>query len=341
MKNIISVVIVNWNKKKYLSDCLKSLYLNKEKFEVIVVDNGSSDGSVQFVKRNYPKIKLIENDKNLGFAQANNQGFNIAKGNLILFLNNDTLVTKGFLKPLVTALQKNKIGGVQSKILLMEDSKKLDSIGAFFTNSGFLYHYGFRKPDISELNKEIDLFSAKGACMLFRKEVLEKILVEGEVFDSRYFAYFEETDLCHRVWLTGFKIKYVPDSVIYHKVGATSSKMGDSFMQYHSFKNRIDSYIKNLDNRNLLKVLPIHFLLCIAAIFSYITKGELHVSLAIIKGIFWDFLNLPSSLKKRKIIQERIRKIRDETFLPGLTKPIGIDYFIAHLKGLEKYRENN
>lgn len=338
MNNLISVIIVNWNRKKYLSDCLKSLFLNTGNLEVIVVDNGSVDGSLELIKKEYPQIKVIANSANLGFAEGNNQGFKLSTGDFVLFLNNDTKVSKGFLTPLVKALNSDKeIGGVQSKILLLDDKKKLDSIGAFFTNTGFLYHYGFRKRDSPKYQQPINLFSAKGACMLFKRDVLKKTLIEGEVFDSRYFAYFEETDLCHRVWLSGFRIKYIPESVVYHKVGATSIRLGDPFIQYHSFKNRIDSYLKNLGTNYLIKILPLHLSLCLAAALSYLIRGRLKVSLAIIKGLVWNISNLHITLNKRKIVQHQLRKRSDVEFLPDLTKSIGIDYFIAHLRGLESY----
>ncbi len=338
---LISIIIVNWNGKKLLERCLKSLASQRYiRTEIIVVDNGSTDGSKVYVKKNFPYIKLIENKTNLGFAQANNIGYDFAKGEYILFLNNDTQVTADFLKPLSKELESNqKIGGVQSKILLLEDKTKLDSIGAFFTNTGFLYHHGFRKQDQKKYQKQIELFSAKGACTMFKKKVLEKVLVENEVFDSRYFAYFEETDLCHRVWLSGFRIRYIPDSVIYHSVGATSSKMREEFIQYHSFKNRIDSYLKNLSLEYLIKIIPLHFGLCIAAIFFYVLKGKPMVSLVIVKAIIWNFVNVPTTLKKRINIQKNIRRISDYKFLPKLTKQISLSYFIAHLRGLESYKE--
>src|SRR5690606_11519646 len=110
-----------------------------------------------------------------------NIGYRKATGDYILFLNNDTEVTRHFLKELVHVLDNNKsIGGVQSKILLMDDRSRLDSVGAFLTNTGFLYHYGIAKPDSEKYNKQISVYSAKGACMMFRKDVLDKILVNSE-----------------------------------------------------------------------------------------------------------------------------------------------------------------
>lgn len=262
MDKLVSIIIINWNGKKHLEKCLPSIKKQRYKnIELIIVDNASVDDSVFYVKKVFPKAKIIINPTNLGFSEANNIGYKKANGDYILFLNNDTDVTKDFLIELISNIEKDeKIGGAQSKILFMEKKDTLDSVGAFLTTSGYLYHYGAIKKDSKKYNHKISLYSAKGACMIFKRAVLKKIEVEGKIFDPKYFAYFEETDLCHRVWLAGYKIMYIPSSVIYHKVGGTSTKMVNSFIQFHSFKNRIRSHIKNLGTVNLIKILFLHLL---------------------------------------------------------------------------------
>lgn len=340
-KNKVSVIIVNWNGRKFLSECLSSLYNQEYKnIEVIFVDNNSSDNSVEYVKKNFPKTKIIINKKNLGFAEANNIGYRYAKSDYVLFLNNDTRVTVNFLTELVKSLDSDKkIGGVQGKILLMDDPSKLDSVGAFLTNTGILYHYGINKQDGSKYNKSIDIYSAKGACMMFKMEVLKKIEVDGEVFDSRYFAYFEETDLCHRVWLAGYRIVFVPKSIIYHKMGGTSTKMNNNFIQYHSFKNRINSYIKNLNFINLVKIMSVHLLICEIYAVYVLIKLNLGFFLAIQQAIIWNIIQLTASLHKRNYIQERIRKVGDEKFIKKLKRNVGFMYYLKLSSGLENYED--
>ena len=237
-KGLVSVIIINWNGLVHLQKCLPSLFSqNYKRIEVLVVDNGSIDDSVVWLIKKYPQVKIIRNKENLGFASANNQGYWQASGEYMLFLNNDTEVTASFLTELLKVLRSDKsIGGVQSKILLMDSPKRLDSVGSYLTNTGFLYHLGVYASDSEEFSKEIEIYSAKGACMLLKRNVLEKIKVDGEILDGRYFAYFEETDMCHRVWLAGYKIMYVPSSVIYHKFGGL-----------YVFKNisRSFSYLRN------------------------------------------------------------------------------------------------
>src|SRR5258706_13417668 len=185
MSSLVSIIIVNWNGLRWLSDCFGSLAKqNYKQYEIVFVDNASKDGSVAWVKKHYPKTKILVNKENLGFADANNVGYRNAKGKYILFLNNDTRVTKTFLSELVGVIQEDKtIGGAQSKILLMDHPDTHDSVGAFLTPTGFLYHYGFGKKDQKKYDKQMDLYTAKGACMMFRKDVLKQVEIHGDIFD--------------------------------------------------------------------------------------------------------------------------------------------------------------
>lgn len=342
MKKLVSIVIVNWNGKGYLKKCLDSLFSqNYSNIEIVFVDNGSIDDSVEFVKKYYPKIKIIQNEKNLGFAEANNIGYNATKGAYVLFLNNDTQVTNNFLSELVGVLGSDKkIGGAQSKILLMDDPTRLDCVGAFLTITGFLYYYGIFKKNSSLYDKQIYVYTAKGASMIFKKEVLEKIKVNNEILDSRYFAYFEETDMCHRVWLAGYKIVFAPKSIIYHKMGATSMRLNNAFVQYHSFKNRINSYIKNMGVKQLLKVLPVHLLVCEIYAFLSLLKFNFPLVLAIQRSIIWNILHFRETLKMRKIVQGRIRKLNDDDFFKYIYKYPKLSYFY-NINNLDRFEDKD
>lgn len=347
MKNLlVSTIIVNWDGEHYLVDCLDSLENLKTnyKLEVIVVDNGSKDGSIAYLtsqiskfKKKKINIKIVENKKNLGFALANNRGFKKARGDLILFLNNDTKVSQDFLDPLVEAILKSsKTGAVQPKILYY-DKVKFDSSGSFFTKTGVLYHRGHQQKDKGQFEKQGKIFSMKGACMLFKKKVLDKV----GLFDEDFFAYFEETDLCHRVWLSGYEILYIPQSVIYHKVGGSTRKVGAPFIQYHSFKNRISTYLTNFELKTLLWLMPIHITLCFAAAISFLLIGKLKHFLAVLKGILWPVINFNKILKKRKHVQDTIRKVSDAQYLPYVSRKVSsIYYWYLLVGGLEKYQDD-
>lgn len=336
MRRFVSIIIVNWNGLRWLSDCLDSLAKQDYKnYEIIFVDNASEDGSVAWVKKHYPKTKIIVNKKNLGFADANNIGYRKAKGEYVLFLNNDTRVTKTFLTELVIVLESDeRIGGAQSKILLMDKPDTLDSVGAFLTPTGFLYHYGFGKIDQPKYNKQIDLYTAKGACMIFKREVLEKVAIGGDIFDPDYFAYFEESDLCHRVWLAGYRIVYAYKSMIYHKMGATSSSMDNAHIQYHSFKNRIRTYFKNFGSVRLWTCLPLHLAFCqMYAIVSYL-RGNWALGWAIERAHIWNCVHLTHTLQLRNIIQKKIRQVEDRHFMRAISRTPSLGYYIGLLSGV-------
>jgi GT2 family glycosyltransferase len=339
-KPLVSIIIVNWNGMRWLHDCFSSLAKqNYKHYEIIFVDNASTDGSVAWVKKRYPKTVCVINKENLGFADANNVGFRKVKGKYILFLNNDTRVTKTFLSELVKSLEQHAdVAGVQSKMLLMDEPKKLDAIGAFFTNTGFLYHYGFHATDNKKLDKEIDLYTAKGACMMFRKSVLDKIAIKGNIFDPSYFAYFEETDMCHRVWLSGYRIRYIPTSVIYHKAGGTSTAMNNAFIQYHSFKNRIQSYFTNLDTKTLWSVMPIHILLTIGFALVAFLRGKWRLGAAVFNAIGWNIRHLKATKIKRLYVQKYIRRLTDGELFPKIRRNQGISYYRKLAGGLSLYQ---
>jgi len=342
MKNkLISIIIVNWNGIRYLPGCFQSIEKQDWKeYEIIFVDNASTDSSVLWVKKHYPKTIIILNQKNVGFSHANNIGYKKAKGDYILFLNNDTSVSASFITELVKTVESDEtIGGAQSKILLMDKPDTLDSVGAFLTPTGFLYHYGFGKKDSNRFDKQINLYTAKGACMLFKKEVLNVVAVYGNVFDPLYFAYFEETDLCHRIWLAGYRIVYAYQSCIYHKMGATSSLMDNSFIQFHSFKNRIHSYIKNLDSFHAFLIIPFHVLLSLCFAWYSVLRGNIRLWIAVHKSIWWNIQRLSDTLESRNYIQVHIRRRRDHVFFPKIMKYPGIRYYLSFLFKDHSYEE--
>lgn len=307
---LVSIIIVNWNGLDYLKTCFDSLkQQNYPNIEILLVDNASTDNSIDWVKKRAPNTRIILNQKNLGFAESNNLGFTRSKGEFVFFLNNDTSLHKNAIYELVSCLKSDiGVGGAQSKLLLMDRPTHYDSIGAYLTPTGFLYHNAFGERDTAIFDKEIDLYSAKGAAMMFKKKVLKKIEIQGKIFDSEYFAYFEETDLCHRVWLSGYRIVYAYKSIVYHKMGATSKSMNNAFIQFHSFKNRIRTYLKNFTDIELLTILPLHLILCeFYALYLFI-RGQTEVFVSINRAILWNIQNLSNTVYLRKLIWKRANK---------------------------------
>ena len=213
----------------------------------------------------------------------------------------------------------------------MDDPKRLDSVISYQTSTGFLYHKGYLDKDRKEYKVFQYTFSAKGACMMVRRGVLR---LGG--FDREYFAYFEETDLCWRAWLMGYKVGFEPRSIIYHKMGATSSKMKSAFVHYHSFKNRIRTIIKNASFTTLLWMTPIHIACCLSLFFYFFVSGQRVGSWAIIKAIWWNILHLEDTLKWRRKIQ-RARKSKDRQLFSLVLKNPSLSFYLHHLSLVRKY----
>ena len=289
------------------------------------------------MKKNFPKIRIIQNKINLGFAEGHEKALKQAKGDSVLLLSTDTIVEPNVLDEMVKSLYaKNDIGAVQPKLLISGEKNKIDSIGMFLMTSGWLYHFGRAKDaNLPKYNVPMEIFSAKGACMLFKRKVLDRT----GLFDKDYFAYFEETDLCHRIWLSGYRIVYTPKTQVIHKGGGSSKQMVRSYIYFHSYKNRICTFIKNLSPRYLVEVLPKILITYVLLVFTYLATGSPANAYAVIRAVVWNILNLKSTLRKRKNIQTKMRRVADEDFLPRITRSVRVSYYFYLFYNLELYKD--
>tara|TARA_B100000959_G_scaffold286506_1_gene365473 strand:- start:2937 stop:5672 length:2736 start_codon:yes stop_codon:yes gene_type:complete len=258
----VSIITVNYNGKKFLADLLKSLTaLNypAEKIELIVVDNGSSDHSSNFLKKKYPRVKLIQNKKNEGFAKPNNDGAKSATGEYVAFLNNDMRVDKEWLNQLLTPLQNNSdnnTGCVASKVLNWEGDK-IDFYGSSMNifGNGFQNNYGEDAEKSDSLNDSI--FFPNGGAMIMKKDVF----FNAGGFDEDYYAYYEDVDLGWRLWILGYKVVLAKNAVVYHRHQGTSSKIFDEdFKKYLLIRNSFYTIAKNYEGINLNRVFSIYLL---------------------------------------------------------------------------------
>lgn len=343
MKNepLVSIIIVNWNGEEVFRECLKSLAKIKYKnYELIIVDNNSVDGSENFYKKiklNNTRTIILKNTQNLGFAPANNQGFKKSKGEFLLLLNNDTKVAKDFLNIMVEKMKSdNSIGALQPKIFLMDKKNYLDNAGSFMTRTGFLQHWGFMRKDSREFDQEREVFSAKGACLLIRTDVVKKT----KLFDDRFVSYFEETDFCWKVWLVGKRVIYYPKTFIFHKVGFTSKKQNQIEVNFNSFKNRICSLLKNLDDRNLILIGGVHLILILGLSIYYLVKLEFYKSWMIIKSILWNLINIEETIREREFIK-KIRKITDDEIFSKLMINMSFNEMFTHFGRVEANFKKN
>ena len=234
----VSIIILNWNGKKDTIECIKSLQkINYLNYEILLVDNGSLDGSVECFKKNYPEIELIENDINLGFAEGNNVGIKRALSNktdYILLLNNDTILDNNFLDELIEVSESDsRIGIVGPTVYHYGKLNKIQFAGAKISlNTGRFKLYRLDKTDDGQFNETLDVDYVCGCALLGKKELFEKI---GSL-NKYYFAYWEETELCFRAKKAGYRVVYAPKSKIWHKGGATTGKI-KGFQIYHMARN--------------------------------------------------------------------------------------------------------
>lgn len=324
-KPLVSILIVNFNGGEVFKKCLQSLKkLQYQNYEIIIFDNGSSDGT--------QKLATVKSTKNLGFVGGNNEAFKKAKGKYILLLNNDTTVSPNLLDVVVAKMERDKtIGVLQPKIYLMDKPNYLDNAGSFLNTFGFTNHWGFLKKDSKEFDNEREIFSAKGACLMTRKNIIEKI----GLFDSDYFNYFEESDFCWRVWLAGWRVIYFPKTFIYHKLGYTSRMLSPIDVNFHSLKNRLQSFIKNFELFNLIIYGGTHVFVLVCLIFVYLLELEIEKAAMVEKAIWWNILNFRKSLRKRKQVQ-KYRKLEDKVLLAKIMQSVNIPSFISHFFATEK-----
>lgn len=327
-KNKFSIITANWNGEDVLVDFFESLLKLKYKnFELILIDNGSNDKSLEIVKKYSKKIKvvLIKNKKNLGFAPANNQGYKKSKGKYLLLLNNDTKVQPNLLNVAMKKFESDSsIGAFQPKIKVMDNPKYLDACGSFWTRIGFLDHWGFMKKDTKEYDKEKEVLSAKGACLFLRKDLIDNI----GLFDKTFNSYFEESDLCFRIWMSGKKVVYYPETFIYHKIGFTIKRQNVLNINYFYYRNRIRSLIKNLGFKNLIITLPLHLSFSLIIFSAFIFFGKFKSANMIGKAIVWNIINISDTINERKKIQKN-RVVQDFEYLDNLTHKINLKKFYS------------
>lgn len=321
----VSIVITSLNGRFLLPACLASLQRQTyASVETILVDNGSTDGSGDYVKRNYPWVRVIRAEKNLGFAGGCNLGAASAIGNKLLFLSNDTVVTPDFLDELAGAMNEDPATGVvQSKMFFMHNTMLIDSIGAFFTRTGILFNPLRGQVDTYKEESPSEIFAAQGACMMIRADLFEEI----GGFDDDYVVYFDDTDLCWRSWLAGYKVKVVPQSHIYHKGGGTTSDDASGEVVFHSFKNRLCSLLKNLALKDMVTIIPVHLAICVVGSGLFFSRKKPKSGLAILRAIIWNLVNLRRTSRKRRDVGDNSVVPRVELF-PRLERRMPLSHLI-------------
>ncbi|MEM2971945.1 MAG: glycosyltransferase family 2 protein [Candidatus Bathyarchaeia archaeon] len=315
----VAVLVINYNGKHYLRECFESLKNQTySDYDVYVIDNGSVDGSVEYVKMHFPWVKIIAFRENLGFAKAYNEAIKVVDADFVALLNNDTRVDKKWLQELVSAiLSDNLITAVGSKILLYDNPQLLNHAGAKITPAGGGFDIGLYQRNHEKYDKKREVGAVCGAAMLVRKNLFMKI----GGFDENFFAYFEDVDFCWRALLYGFKILYVPTSIVYHKLGGSWGRSLSPERVFLGERNRLLSVIKNFGLVNLIKALLISIPYNIIRIILFV-RVRCGVS-SIFSADLWILRNMGKIIHERRIIQGN-RAIYDRTlFEHGFIASIG------------------
>jgi GT2 family glycosyltransferase len=295
----VSVIVVNWNGKHFLEVCLTALRRQTFRdFETILVDNGSADGSVEFVRERFPEVRVLALGVNAGFAAGNNAGYEQARGEWIALLNNDTEADGHWLEEIHRASQEfPRAGSFASKMLFFDDRKRIDNCGFAATTAGTTVDLGRDEQDGPAWAEARKVFGACGGAAAYRRSMLEDI----GFLDPEFFMTFEDLDLSFRGQLQGYECVFIPRAIVYHRLGATRKKNPAQDV-FFSQRNIELAYLKNMPLAMMVAALP-HRLVYELGGAAYFTK--LGVGTAFFKAKLDAMRRLPSVLRKREELQRR------------------------------------
>ncbi|WP_017497530.1 glycosyltransferase family 2 protein [Flavobacterium sp. WG21] len=302
----IAVVILNWNGVKLLEQFLPSVIRFSEGAQIYVADNASTDDSIDFVKNNFPSIKIVQNNGNHGFAKGYNDALQHIDAEIYALVNSDIEVTENWLTPILETFENEKLTAIiQPKILDYKNKEYFEYAGAA---GGFIDKYGFPfcrgrifdtiEKDNGQYDDNCELFWASGACFFIRSEIYHEL----GGFDETFFAHQEEIDLCWRAANEGHVIKYVSGSTVYH-VGGATLQQGNPRKTFLNFRNSLLMLVKNLPKKRLFFVIFFRMVLDGIAGIRFLTQGKFGHTYAILKAHFSFYCISLKYLKKRKDFQ--------------------------------------
>ncbi len=326
MKPLINIVIINYNTGHFLDGCVKSLYAQTySRREIIFIDNFSSDDSCEFIKKHFPNIKPTCNKKNLGYAEAANQGIRLADGKYVMILNPDVILEKNYLEKCVAKMEEDeKIAAIGGKIYKYDfqhhqKTNIIDTTGLLCYRNRRVVDRGQGDQDQGQFNTSEEVFGISGACPLYRKKALEDVKVNVEFFDKDFFMYKEDVDMAWRLRLFGWKCFYLATAIGYHVRGTGVLKRSgffdvaknrhnlSRFQKHYSYKNQRLMQIKN--------EMPRHFLRDFSSICwkeILMTGFMLFREPFLIKSWLKMLTQIPTILKKRHYVMQHKRVTANE-----------------------------
>jgi GT2 family glycosyltransferase len=298
----VTVIILNWNGRHYLVPCLDAVLAQTFRdLEVILVDNGSTDGSVELIRATYPQIRLIVNERNLGFAVGNNQAIRASQSEFVATLNNDTEVAPDWLEQLVMAMKgRSQVGACMSKMLFADRPTTINSAGILLDRLGIAWDRLGGQPDDPTTSAPQMIFGACAGAALYRRAMLDEI----GLFDEDFFAYLEDVDLAWRAQLADWETLYVPTAQLYHFHSATGVE-GSPFKSRQLGRNKTWLIAKDYPTPHLWAYLPlILFYDLVAVAYATIARRDLNPLWGRLIGL----RGLPAMLRKRREL-ERCQRI--------------------------------
>jgi len=317
---MISIVIPTYNGKQHLQQCFDSLLnqrnnnskygINKD-FCVLLVDNGSSDNTVDYVGSLYPAVEVIKLDKNYGFAKAVNEGIKRSLSDKsithVMLLNNDIECKEDFLEEMMNGFVDADVGSVACKMLNFYDRNKIDDVGDFIKLIGSPYARGHSETDNGQYDKPEYIFGACAGASIYKREVFEK----AGLFDEDFFAYFEDVDFSLRLQMFGYKCYYNPGAVCYHKRGSTTGHIS-GFQTMLCEQNLISLRAKNYPLCTYLMLQPLFVLARIKRYLQFAFSKHPGLFVKALQGYFNGLKQLPKSIKKRNILFGKINMSNKE-----------------------------
>jgi len=269
-----TIVIPNYNGIKYIQACLESLYSGTTKeFAVIVVDNASTDGSMEIVRERFPQVQLIVNQHNTGFSHAANQGIKASATPYVILLNNDTLADLSFIHELEKVMDEDKnknLFSASAKLISLQDRDRIDDAGDYYCALGWAFARGKGKKE-NKYSKNCDIFAACAGAAIYRRELLEENQVG--LFDEEHFAYFEDIDIGYRAKIYGYRNRFAANSIVYHAGSAASGSRYNTFKTRLASRNSIYLIYKNMPFLQILLNLPFLIVGFLIKTVFFVRKG--------------------------------------------------------------------
>ena len=330
---LVSVIIPNWNGEKHLEGCLSALARQTFKnFEVLLIDNGSNDGSVDFVKQNHPDVRIIEFPANRGFSVAVNQGIRESRGRIIALLNNDTEAEPGWLENGVDCLERNPHSGLAAcRVIYLDRPDLIDSAGDDYAPWGAVFNRGHLQQNGPAFETEQEIFGVCASAALIRREVFDRI----GLFDETFFAYYEDLDINLRARLAGYGCTYCPGAVVRHGYSGSTHGRGLKLGREEVYLHLTAVWLKNMPAGLMLRHLPAALCFHSVIIFCF-ALARIRNSALMPRVPF--FRVMGSALKERRRVQAS-RKISSAELAGWFMKLSLMDFVRSELAQRRKERE--